>query len=109
MLLNHPFINNINANKMDDDGLIYKCTWISMEHLFSTTSRYYADHQYGSSRESNTNISFSETSNMATEHTTNHQDSLVGIWDLINFFNNISQVILESVNHFSVYQIFQAK
>ncbi|KAH0741204.1 hypothetical protein KY290_034247 [Solanum tuberosum] len=87
MLLNHTFIiKNVNIKKMDDDDddvLIQKCNWISTEHLFSTISNYYPDHN--SSRGSSSNISSSESTNSSkAKHTTDDEDSVLGIWDLIN-------------------------
>uniref|UniRef100_A0A3Q7HPV4 Protein kinase domain-containing protein n=1 Tax=Solanum lycopersicum TaxID=4081 RepID=A0A3Q7HPV4_SOLLC len=64
MLLDHPFMKNINAKNMNC-GLIHKCNWISTQHLFSTISPYYPN-QYSSccSRGTSSNsISSLETNN----------------------------------------------
>uniref|UniRef100_M1DGH9 ATP binding protein n=1 Tax=Solanum tuberosum TaxID=4113 RepID=M1DGH9_SOLTU len=84
MLLNHPFIKNINAKNMKN-GLIHKCNWISTKHLFSTISPYYPNHNSSCSRGSSSNISSLETKNYKVHHTTDHEESVLGFWDLISF------------------------
>ncbi|TMW81206.1 hypothetical protein EJD97_011164, partial [Solanum chilense] len=86
MLLDHPFIKNINAKNMNC-GLIHKCNWISTKHLFSTISPYYPDHNSSccSRGTSSNSISSLETNNYKVHHTSDHEDFVLGFWDLISF------------------------